>query len=377
MSDLSTSHSLSLAPSRFISLDVFRGLTIILMIYVNTSGSFGLPAFFSHVGWDGCTGADCIFPFFLFIVGASIWFSTRKTRHQLSWGFCGKALKRAIYIFGLGLLLNWFPFEQTVDNVRLVGVLQRIAIVFFLGSILALWLKTYRRIFMALCVLLLGSWGLLWVSDGLINNNLGQHIYSIVDVWLLGSKHVIWREGVPFDPESLLGAIPSIGNALLGYMAAMFMGTGKLTLKRVFSSGTMGVAGILLSLWWNEYLPFNKQLWTSSFVLYTSSWAIVIWSIFAMLMDVFSFKCLRFPWIVFGTNAIFAYVLSILLVKINYLISFGVEGQTMSPSTWWEVSLLKILGAEIMSYNLWGISLIIICFLLTLPLYRAKIYVRL
>lgn len=358
------------APStqRFLSLDAFRGLTIAAMIMVNLPSYGGVSRYFHHAAWDQCLPADLIFPFFLFIVGAAIYFSTRKVAHQLSWSLSGKILKRGAMLFVLGILLHSVPFDEPLSNWRILGVLQRIGVVYCCASFLALWLQKPWRIVFAIVVILLGYWALLVGVDGLKQGDFSTHLFCKVDTWLIGRSHML----AALEPESLLSSIPAIGNALFGYLAAMLMC--RSSVKRgALCLGLLGIAGVGLALLWSEFLPLNKTLWSSSFVLYTSAWAACVWAVMVWCVEVRGWKSGLMPLLVLGANAIFAYSLSVLLSHANV----WDVGAYSSVGGFLHAELFALCGGANVQHLMWAACVLGVCWVASYLLYRKKIFIRL
>lgn len=364
---------------RFLSLDILRGLTVIGMILVNNPGcSNNCYAWLRHVPWHGCVPADLVYPFFLFVVGASCWFAMRKTDHQLTLPVVRKILKRGVLIFVVGLLYNWLPFDYSIGHLRIMGVLQRIALVYVFGSLLALWLKSYLKISLLCVGILFGYWILLAVSgfDDQWHNVVGR-----LDMAVFGAEHIHVfnpRTGTGFDPEGLLGTFPALGNMLLGYMTAMWLGTA--TDKRKAILWLMGGAVVMLgiALLWNTVLPFNKRLWTGSFVLYTCGWAALFWSVLIYIIDIWRWTTWTGFFAVFGTNALFTYVLSGVLEVMLWRWSWTTSaGEQIGVCEWLTLHIFSAFGSAELSGILWGITILLFCWLVTYPLYRKKIFIKL
>ncbi|TAE08016.1 MAG: DUF1624 domain-containing protein, partial [Bacteroidetes bacterium] len=218
---------------RYYSLDVFRGATVALMILVNNPGSWShIYGPLEHAPWHGCTPTDLVFPFFLFAVGNAMSFVMPGFEAKGTSFFLKKVLKRTALIFLIGLLLNWSPFVKwsndelvfkTWENLRILGVLQRIALCYCAASFLVFFLKT-RGAFVASAVLLLGYWFLTLVfaktADPFsLEGFWGTH----VDRYLLGSNHIYKGEGVPFDPEGLVSTVPAIVQVVFGFFVGQYI----------------------------------------------------------------------------------------------------------------------------------------------------------
>lgn len=366
---------------RVLSLDIFRGMTVAFMIIVNNQrGSAFAPL--RHAGWDGCTPTDLVFPFFLFIVGVSMWFSYRKQDHVLDKTTAWRLFKRGALIFLVGLLLNWFPFWDFVAgtwkdpaNMRIMGVLQRIGIVFFIGGVLALWLKTYKKIFITSAVILVGYW--------LLVNLLGDatqegFIGCRVDAFLLGSKH-LYRSAQSFDPEGLFSTIPALATMLLGYATGKFVGENRGDQWKTL--GTLGVAGGLLittALAFNQVCPINKSIWSGTYVLYTAGIAMQVWMLLLWYYDYRDKTVGKTLWSTFGTNALFAYVLAWILARVTAIPQLMVvwEGDKVSVFRWLGLWFGSWTTPEIGTL-LSSLVLVSLVFAVVWSLYRRKIFIKL
>lgn len=358
---------------RFASLDVLRGLTIVGMILVNTQGVGKTFGFLRHSSWNGCTVADFVYPFFLFIVGAAIYFAFRKTDYELNSKVALKILKRGALIFLIGFLINIFPFTGDPENWRIPGVLQRIAIVYVVATFLVLGLKSTKMIAGITVAILLGYWALIALTGSAIENN----VIRTVDCFLFGESHLYFMRGVRFDPEGMVSSIPAIANALFGYLTSVFLVKEQSSGKTPYRMAFAGIAMILIAMVWNQVLPFNKPLWSSSFVLYTCGWAVLIWFFMFWIIDVKGIKGWTSFFLVFGTNALFTYILSELLLMLNYLCPFTIDGQTYLVHTWLDQYVFSVLTDTPLRPALWGIAMVIVCWAITYPLYKKHIYIKL
>src|ERR1700754_2276006 len=216
---------------RFLSLDVFRGMTICFMIIVNNPGG---PAFWplNHAAWNGFTPTDLVFPSFLFAVGNAMSFTMKRYQQMGNGAVLSKIFKRTFLIFLIGYLMYWFPFFRVTDghwslspigNTRIMGVLQRIALCYCFASLMIHYLST-RTVYILSALFLLGYWVLLLVfgdqGDPLsMTGNAGFYL----DKWLIGDAHMYHGEGLAFEPEGLLSTLPSIVNVVIGYYAGKFI----------------------------------------------------------------------------------------------------------------------------------------------------------
>ncbi|MGJ5641713.1 acyltransferase family protein [Formosa sp. S-31] len=308
---------------RIASVDLLRGITIAAMILVNTPGDWGsVYTPLLHAEWHGLTPTDLIFPFFLFIVGISIYYAYKnKIATRLTYR---KIAVRSLKLIGLGLFLNLFtpipPFIETLETVRIPGVLQRIGVVFFITSWLYLNFK-WKVLARIVAFILIGYWlflGFVPLPDGTLPaferapNNWSNYI----DLKLFG-KHM-WQ--ADYDPEGFMGTFPAIATCILGVLIAKILDSrgGFKTVKLLGIGGVLIILGYL----WHFVFPINKALWNSSFVLVTAGIGTVILGVIYFIVDV---KQWHFG-AVFkyaGMNAITVYFLSSLISKIFYVIPVG------------------------------------------------------
>ncbi|WP_299782213.1 DUF5009 domain-containing protein [uncultured Formosa sp.] len=366
-----------LSSNRLISLDVLRGITISFMILVNTPGSWSyVYAPLRHAAWHGCTPTDLVFPFFLCIVGISIWFSFSKYGITLSITNTLKILKRSVVIFLLGFVLNLFPFFD-FDNVRVMGVLQRIAIAYGIGAILCLSFKR-RNLLIVLAVILLGYWALLFFGAASNPYSLQNNVVRTFDVFLFGKNHIYKGFGVPFDPEGLLSAIPAVGTVILGFLIGQIVAEKESLVFKVRKLLLYGSLFVLLGIMWNFVLPINKALWTSSYVLFTAGLCAILLALLMFIIDLKGVSVWSRPFVHFGTNPLFIFVLSGLYIKtINYLIKIPVSSGN-------KVSAYKYLYNEVFAPMLgnmngslmFALTHIIIFWSICYLLYRNKIFVK-
>lgn len=331
---------------RYTSLDVLRGLTVALMIIVNNPGSWSnvYPPL-RHAAWDGCTPCDLVFPFFLFCVGASMAFALAKYSNLKE--ALPKILKRGVLLYLVGLLLTAFPFyppESRMDpdlsfwqnwldwigGLRLLGVLPRIAMCYVLGSVLALWLRDAKKISVTIAVLSALHVGILLLFAGEQGAfSLEGNAARTIDVAVFGENHIYKGFGIPFDPEGLLGVLTGTCTVLLGYLTGNMIRNSSqrcsktnelpdspvgVTSKLFCWSAAALVFGLVLSL----VIPLNKALWSVSYVFYTAGWAMFVLALLIYLIDVKGWEKPFFPFKALGMNALALFVLSGLLMKINW-----------------------------------------------------------
>jgi predicted acyltransferase len=322
---------------RFLSLDVFRGATVALMILVNNPGSWKyIYPPFEHAPWHGCTPTDLVFPFFLFAVGNAMAFVFNKTtieNKQQSRAFLWKITKRFLLIFLIGLLLNWFPFvkwsnggvdgtlvAKTLDKLRILGVLQRIALAYFFASLIVFFTGKKGSLIVS-GILLIGYW-VLCISFGNATDpfSLNGYFGTSIDKIVLGDAHMYHGEGIAFDPEGLTSTITAIVQVVFGYLAGEFIIRKGKTFEMVTHLFVVAAILIFTAFMWDMVFPINKKIWTSSYVLYTTGLALMVISVLIYFIEL---KKISGFWInffeVFGKNPLFIFVMSGVWVKLYML----------------------------------------------------------
>ena len=367
---------------RLISLDAFRGATIALMILVNTPGTWGhVYAPLRHAQWHGCTLTDLIFPFFLFIIGVSMRFSFEKYEF-CKWGpLFKKVLWRTITIFTIGLLLNAFPFvRQDWDwsHFRIMGVLQRIALAYIMASFIVVRADIIGIVKISLG-LLFGYWILLmgygWYS-GLDPYALKSNLILIVDAYIFGENHLYGGTGIAFDPEGLLSTIPSIVTVLIGFLVGTMIKTAEDHKDNTQRMAVLGALLIIFGWGWGFVFPINKQLWTSSYVLYTSGIATVVLAGLIWLVDVKGLKTWTKPFVIFGANAIFLYAASGIWVKILLKISFELDGKMISGYGYLYQTVFQPFAGDLNGSFLFALFHVFMFWLILAWMYRKKIFIK-
>jgi len=293
---------------RLVSVDAFRGATVAAMILVNNPGDWGHIYWpLEHAAWNGWTPTDLIFPFFLFIVGSSLAFSTRDTTKA--------AAIRALKIFGLGFFMAFYP-RFNIFTVRIPGVLARIALCYFVAFLIKKHFSL-RGVAVIAASCCLGYWFLMTVVPvpGGVAPNLepGTNLGAWLDRLVFG-RH-LWVSSKTWDPEGLLSSLPAVGTTLFGYLAGSLfrsgLGASEIIRRLVISGVVLTIGGVA----WDTVFPINKSLWTSSYVLFTAGLASLILAGFYWIGDVKGFKRPMKPMVVYGVNAIVVFVASGLLAK--------------------------------------------------------------
>lgn len=311
--------------SRLLSLDVFRGLTVALMILVNSPGNPTAYPLLAHSSWHGCTFADLVFPFFIFIGGVSIALTfNRAKKYALPFPPVFKIiLKRTIILFLLGLLLNAFPNHFDISNIRILGVLQRLAICYFFASLLFLTTKPLTQA-VIMAVLMLSYWGLLLLPP--YDLTPAGNFAAYIDQMLLSSSHLYTKT---FDPEGLLSTLPALSTALLGNLTGLWLIKTPAHEKRILGMLSMGILALTLGWIWGWWFPINKSLWTSSYVLWTGGIALITLTGCYWLIEVKHYKAWAKPFEIFGLNAMLAYVLHVVFLKVQAMIVVPDSGNNL------------------------------------------------
>ncbi|SNR73948.1 acyltransferase family protein [Lutibacter flavus] len=366
-----------MAAQRLIALDVMRGLTIALMIMVNTPGnwSYVYPPLL-HSKWNGCTPTDLVFPFFLFIVGVSMWFSFKKFDKGITKKSLYKVLKRFSIMFLLGVFLNAFP-KFDFENLRYLGVLQRIAIAYLIGALLCMQFN-YKQLLFIFSGILLGYWGLLFFGSAEAPFELSTNFVREVDLLLFGKNHLYSGFGIPFDPEGLLSSIPSVGTLLLGYFSGRLIELSGDTMVAVKKLLMYGAVFVFIGFIWSFLFPINKPLWSSSYVLYAGGWAMVFLAFLLWIIDVKSFKKWAVPFIHFGTNPLAIYMFSGIYVSvIAYFVRIQIaSGEILNGYGYLYSEIFVPLAGNMNGSLLFAITHIIFFWFLTYILYRRKIFIK-
>lgn len=322
---------------RIDALDAFRGLTIAGMLLVNNPGSWAaIYPPLEHAPWHGWTPTDLIFPFFIFVVGITTHLSleARAARSDSSRAVTLGILRRGGLIILLGLLLQAFPFVplDRITELRFPGVLQRIGVC-YIGAALLSRGRSSRAVGGMVAVLLLGYWALqaLVAPPGVTAPTLdvpGNTLSAWIDRVVFGEH--LWRQSKTWDPEGLLSTLPAIGTCLLGVLAGRLLGSARSLAERLnhlFAAGAMGtVAGLI----WNWVFPINKNLWTSSYVLFTAGIAALTLATCSWLIDVRGVRRWAAPFITYGKNPMLAFVGSGIMARLLGMVQVPLGGEAVS-----------------------------------------------
>lgn len=399
------------ACGRLQSLDVFRGLTVAGMLLVNNPGDMQhVFAPLRHSVWNGWTPADLVFPCFLIVIGITTQLSLTRRRDR---GESDATLRRAIVrragmIFGLGVLLNAFPFFENravagpawlwaplghmaarLAHLRLLGVLQRIAIAYLIASLIARKSST-RTVALWAAALLVGYWGVMTLvpvpGEGALGARLLDDPGRTLSAWFdrttldwsrWGLGWHLWDASVPYDPEGLLSTVPAIGTVLFGVLVGRWLQSPRTLTDRLSALSAVGALAMVGGAIWSWTFPINKPIWTSSYALFTAGLACLALSSVSWLAEVR--RCTRWltPFLVFGTNPILAYVGSELLASVlRSSIKWKIDGKRLGTDMA-VVRGLEALGLEAHLASLcWALLYVGLWYGLLYRLHRRGIFLR-
>ena len=385
---------------RLLSLDILRGITIAFMIMVNNNGGRAAWAQMHHAEWNGLTATDLVFPTFLFVVGISIVYSIEARlakgakRAQLAW----HTVQRAAILFLLGVVVNTFPYLH-FQHMRFYGVLQRIAVCYLVVGLFYLFdRRTWTKVMM-LVVVLVGYWVLVrWVpvpgagmpvrDVPLLDRN--QNIVAWADRHLMPGH--LYEDAPTFDqrdPEGLLSDVPALGTTLLGLLTGLWVRSRVPHRTKVLGLAAATAVCLNLGYYWNTWFPLNKKMWTSSYVLAAAGWSLALFWILYWLVETRGWgrsdakgassaikRVVMWPWIVFGLNAIAAYMVSELLPGIFELFAFSSDGRKMTALAWVRIHLFGQIPDPGWACFAYSFSYMAVCFIPVWILYRKRIFLK-
>jgi predicted acyltransferase len=365
---------------RLTSLDVFRGLTIAAMVLVNNAGNWNAvyPPLL-HAAWDGWTPTDLVFPFFVFIVGVAIplAFEKRKVAGGSQRALYLKIFRRTLVIFLLGLTLNAFPFTtNNLTQLRIPGVLQRIALCYFFAALIFLKARVRTQAIIA-AALLVGYW--------LVMKTIAAPGFAAGDLTMEGSL-ASWVDRTllaghtykpMYDPEGLLSTIPAIATALFGALAGQWLMQRREALDKVAGLFAIGALCVIVGFVWDWAFPINKALWTSSYVMFTGGLALQLLALCCWAIDVKGYRRWAQPFVVFGVNALALYVLSSLMAKALLVINAPkLDGSMGDLKTFIYERMLATWLSPINASLAFALGYVLLWWLLMWVLYRRKIFIK-
>jgi predicted acyltransferase len=431
--------STEIGKNRLVSLDVFRGMTIAGMVLVNNPGTWSaIYSPLKHAEWHGITPTDYIFPFFLFIVGIAIPIALSKRiaegiTNKIYW----KILSRAAIIFGLGLFMAAFPlvnltessipmlakvlvmlglmaavyfwlidktreaigstlftavlllsfylagytlFFNNFSTLRIPGVLQRIAVCYAVVSILFLH-TDWKKLSLTGVILLLFYWLLMTIvpvpnCEITTIDDKACNLAAYLDRLILTENH-IWKSAKVFDPEGILSTIPAIVTTISGVLTGLWLRTDRNETEKASGIFFFGVVAVTVGWGWNFFFPFNKALWTSSYVVYTSGLALCFLGFCYWLIDIKGYKNWAKPFVIFGVNALALFVFSGLFARLMSIIKVAeVEGKQISLQQWIFNTIFLSIAEPINASLMFAVSFILFWLFLMWLLYRKRIYIK-
>jgi predicted acyltransferase len=366
--------------ARLVSLDVFRGITIAGMVLVNNPGSWEHIYWpLEHAQWHGWTPTDLVFPFFLFIVGVAITlaFGSRVESGRNVRELYLKVIKRTLIIFAIGLLLNALPYFGLSD-LRIPGVLQRIAVCYFFASILFLTTKVRAQLAITTALLLVYWFLVKFIpAPGFAAGDLTKEgsLPSFVDR-VVFSKHV-WAQAKVYDPEGLLSTIPALATSLIGVLTGHWLRSTRSAYEKVAGLFVAGAICVAVGWAWNPFFPINKALWTSSYVLFTGGLALQFLALCYWLIDIKGYRRWAKPFEIFGLNAIALYVLADLMAVLLEVINVsGPDGAKISLGSWIFEKLFASWASPVNASLAFAVAFVLVCLGLMWILYRRKIFIK-
>jgi predicted acyltransferase len=373
---------------RLLSLDVARGITIAFMIMVNNNGGRGSWGFMNHAAWNGLTATDLVFPTFVFVMGVSVVFAIegRLARGATRGQLIRHTVQRAVILCLLGIVVNSFPFFE-LDHMRFYGVLQRIAVCYLAVSLFYLWNSRAWAIAAALVVALVGYWVLVrWVpvpGAGLPGRDVPfmdvrQNLVSWIDRQVF--PYHLYRD-VPDhnvrDPEGLLSDLPAIGTALMGMLTGVWLRTRRSIPAKARGLAGAAIASMALGYLWALWFPLNKNMWTSSYVLVAGGYSLALVTLAFWVVEQKGWRTgWTWIWLVFGSNAIAAYMFSELLPGVLHLVHFISGGKRTDVITFVFNDVFAHIPDPGWAAFAYSVSFTAICFVPVWLLYRRRIFLK-
>ena len=367
---------------RYFALDVLRGLTVALMILVNNPGSWGhIYAPFRHAAWHGFTPTDWVFPSFLFVIGNAMSFSLKKYEQSSEAVFLQKIFKRSALIFLIGLFMSAFPFVyreggdlafKDLSQMRIMGVLQRIALCYLFASLIIHYLKLKWSVVTGVLILLAYWWIMWFFGDAPDPFGLKTNAALKFDSLVLPDENLWKGFGFPFDPEGILSTLPAIVNVIFGYAAGIFIQKSGNNMGTILKLLAAGIVFLGLALVWDLWFPINKGIWSSSFVVYSTGWTLIVLAILIWVTEILNFKKWTGFFEAFGKNPLFIFVISGLLAMLLNVIYLN--GQAMK--TWMYQNFYLQWFSDHKASLLFALSYLLLMWLLGYWLHKKRIYIK-
>ncbi|HOF97794.1 MAG TPA: heparan-alpha-glucosaminide N-acetyltransferase domain-containing protein [Paludibacteraceae bacterium] len=388
--------------ARLLSLDVLRGITIAGMILVNNPGNWGsvYPPL-RHAEWNGLTPTDLVFPFFMFIMGVSMYLSYKKFDFKFSNRTFLKLFRRSSLLFLIGLAIGWLglfsgglrelqgtdiPLGERIwqaatnfENVRILGVLQRLALVSFFGTLIIL-LIPHKHIPCLTGAILLIYWILIGVTGSYVASE--NNIIAIVDRAILGASHMYTEtlpdgKVIPFDPEGILSTLPCIAHVLIGFWAGKLISESKSKNEQIQNLAIFGTILFFAGFFLHYGFPVNKKIWSSSFVLVTCGLASLLFSLLIWIIDVNNKKKWSVFFESFGVNPLFIYVVADILSILLSNVVFMYQGNWISIKNFVYFEWLSSVFGNYLGSLIFALCFVFINWIIAHILYKKKIYIKL
>lgn len=374
---------------RLLSLDVLRGITVAGMILVNNPGDWGtIYSPLKHAEWIGLTPTDLVFPFFMFVMGVSMSISMKKFSGHFCSQFVIKLFKRTVILFLLGVMLSWFslvldnilhPSKEIsliqvllpLHDVRILGVLQRLALSYFFASLLAIWIRSKAALFYTIISILLIYGLVLWYGNGFELSE--DNIIAVIDRCLLGENHM-YLEWLPdggrirFDPEGFLSTLPGIAHVLIGYFCGNIIMQNKTLYEKIVQLSVIGIILLFMGFLFSYSCPIIKKVWSPTYVLVTSGFTYLFFVLLIWIIDLR--KCSKWiiPFQALGCNPLFIYLFASLMA--DMLGQVGLHEEVYAV-------FVKLFNPSCFSSMMYAIVYVAVNTGLAYILYKKKVFIKL
>ena len=352
---------------RLLSLDILRGITVAGMILVNNGWGESFEML-RHSKWNGMTPCDLVFPFFLFIMGISCYLSLVKSEFKPTAPVIRRIVKRTVLLFVIGLFINWFDHAIEGDllcfgHLRIWAVMQRIALCYGIVSLFALFCN--HKYTIPVIVILLAIYTAILVFGNGYAEDADINILAQADLKLFGYDHIYHKS--PVDPEGLMGTISSVAHVLLGFYCGMLIRKKETVSDKVIAIFVVGTVLVIGGYLLSYGLPLNKRIWSPSYVLMTCGLCSLLQGILMYVIDIRGKKQWTMPFLVFGVNPLFLYVLSELMA-----IAFGHYG----INDWIYAGIHAVVYNTYFASLCFALSYVLICGLVGYLLFKKNIYIK-
>ncbi len=386
--------------NRLLSLDILRGITLAFMIMVNNNGGISDGAggttswwFMNHAEWIGLTPTDLVFPTFLFVIGGSVVFAfeSRLAKGATRSELVKHTLSRTVILILFGIIVNNFPFfsyehgefHSGFPHMRFFGVLQRLAVGYCFVALFYLWDKRVSTKLIAAAVCLLGYWGIIALvptpGHGVQFLNPDFNIVNWVDQQLMpGHLYEDWTTHNLRDPEGFLSTLPSLATALFGLITGIFLRSGR-TIQQKAGGLAIGAMAFLVSGYaWSIWFPLSKKMWTSAYTLVAAGYSLAAFALIYFVVEILNWrKVWSWPWLVFGSNAIVAYMFSELFPGVVDLLPHASwRGKPITLLGWLNQYYYTIVPDPGWAAFTYCMTILAICFIPVVILYKKKIFVK-